>query len=344
MKSLVFIPAYAKTEIKRNILRRCIAACKSFGMDIMLTSHSPLPEDIITSVEYYIYDSDNRFGQTPGTYVWKSVGNVTTYIKSKGSHEYPIIRLLRNGLHLAKVNKYDVMIGLDFDNILSEQDIKKILELKDRMIQENKEFVFFYPPEATWVVDGKDVTGIYYDLYVTIAKLDSYLNTFDAYFPHTLEDYNLNFGRTEPNRPQCFEHYMYDAFKTKRGNTIIIEDYVKNYLNTSSINESQHTTNVYLILPGNDGKDYLYISNDTKFRQLFKVFINTTSNNILYNKEYELHATTVTESFKLIELKEDCNIKILVFQDNSIIDEHELHYEQHRRDEYTSNGKVEIKT
>ena len=109
MKSLILILAHAPTKDKQKLLKTCIERFRQATdeFDVMISSHTPIPEDIIQSADYYVYDKDNRFSNGVGTILTRSVPGVVVRIFSKYTHQYPIMRLFRNGLAVAKENEYD---------------------------------------------------------------------------------------------------------------------------------------------------------------------------------------------------------------------------------------------
>jgi len=339
MKSLLFIKAYAKTEDKRNILRKCIESCKLLGFDIALTSHSVLPEDIVNSVQYYVYDFDNRFNNGEHHLTWKRIDNITVNRRAQRSHEFPIIKLIRNVLCLAKANGYEFVYGTDFDNIYHPDDIKKLLELKERMIREEKDFIFFHPSHASWTLDGEPLVGIYYDMYVYGGRLDKFFEIFDSYFPKTLEEYNKVMAYMEKGKPQLFEYYFYDAFKQRKRNTVIVDSYVKDYLDKSSINESNinsHNT-VVEILPSNSRGHFLHISNEGINDYVFDVYIN--NNKVV---THVLSAKELSSSFVVIELVEECDVRVDILENNILVETHNLPYRKDKHPEYARLGNIEL--
>ena len=51
--------AYAPDSFRENLLRDLINKIKTLNIDIILVSHSPQSNDIINSVNYYLYDKEN---------------------------------------------------------------------------------------------------------------------------------------------------------------------------------------------------------------------------------------------------------------------------------------------
>lgn len=343
MKSLFIIPTHAPNIAKQNLLLKCIDALKAAesNFDIMITSHTPLPENIISKVEYYIYDNDNRFSNASGSIFWTYVQDFTVLRFGKYSHEYPIIRLVRNSIHLAKANEYKFFFSTDFDNIYSVEDIKKFIELKDRMMAANKEFIFFNPPNAVWVVDHIPLYGIYYDLTNFGGSVDKFLELFDNYFPKTLEEYNKKLGHIKPGRPQCLEHYFYDAFKSAKHNTLVLDQYVKEFVNNSELNKSGLANVQSMILPGEDGKYYLYMINFNTEPYVFNLRIDgqQIESYELYSQNNEKSRNT---SGKLIELNKSCDINVEVFKDGVYVDEHQMTFDINDTKKYKDLGIIKF--
>jgi hypothetical protein len=59
MKKIVLIQSHCNTEEKLQVLRKNIEKIKDLGIDILLFSHIPLPQDIVSSVKFFLYDSTN---------------------------------------------------------------------------------------------------------------------------------------------------------------------------------------------------------------------------------------------------------------------------------------------
>lgn len=339
MKSLVYITAYATTPEKQRLLLKCIRAVKSFKMDIMVVSHAPLPEHIIKETDFYIYDKDNRFNKIWGTIVWKQLNNIRINRYVGYSHQYPIIRLLRNAFHLAKGNSYDFCWGTDFDNIYSEEDIQKLIKLQERMVLEDKKFILFYPKEASWKINDTVFTGEFYDLFIMGGYVNAWVDMFDAYFPMTLEEYNTFVLEHKANEPQSLEYYIYDALRYRQTDVLQIDGYIKDYLTSSSINTSSLVNMSVMVLPANNGKHYLCINHDATTESLVKVYIN---GELL--EEHMLSGTSMERSFRLIELQTSCDISVTVFQENVMVDTHNINYRTEDAHIYEKSGSIIITT
>lgn len=355
MKSLILILAHAPTKDKQKLLKTCIERFRQATdqFDIMVSSHTPIPEDIIQSVDYYVYDKDNRFSNGGGTILTRSVPGVVVRIFSRYTHQYPIMRLFRNGLAVAKENEYDFFYETDFDNHYSKEDINKLIAWRDEMFANNKKFIFFKPENAVWTVDHTPLYGIYYDLYITGGVISEFLEIIDNYFPKKLEDFNNKLSYIERGRPACLEHYFYDAFKHKIRETFIIDKNVKEVITSSELNKSGLESTLCTILPGMDGdpipyqwpnmngKAYLVIANDNIEPYTFKVYFDET-----LVGEYILHTPMLgvqsVDSMRVVEIVKDCNIKVDVFYEGEYLKSHTLTYTAGDIEKYDKDGRVQI--
>jgi hypothetical protein len=58
-KKIVLIQSHCNTEEKKTYLLKNIQKLKTFDVDILLFSHIPLPENIISEVDFFVYDKSN---------------------------------------------------------------------------------------------------------------------------------------------------------------------------------------------------------------------------------------------------------------------------------------------
>jgi hypothetical protein len=87
MKNIVIINSYANTEEKVNLLLNYVKQVKKTNCDILLTSHLPLPQNIVTLVNYYIYDKENFLlpkERSPATWYADHEEYISLYLSNKG--------------------------------------------------------------------------------------------------------------------------------------------------------------------------------------------------------------------------------------------------------------------
>ena len=211
MKTITIIDAYVSSLEKENLLRECITSCRKLGTDIMLVTHCTLPKDIVELVDYYIFDKDNRFNQN-SVHAFKSIGNTTVFIPIKESHEYPIVKSMRNAFILAKGLGYELFYFTEFDLLFSDSDIERLKQLQSQLISQNKDFIFFQPINAAWYINNVPIYNVYYETNFFAGKISPFMEVFDSYFPHTLEEYNAKLAHISGDNPNCLEFYFFNAF------------------------------------------------------------------------------------------------------------------------------------
>lgn len=320
LKKVFIIDVYAQTEQKKNLLRRCIESVKKFGYDIILVGHCVLPEDIIQSVNYYLYDSDNTFNKNH-VFSFKIIDGVEIRKNIFKSHEYPIIRSMRLAFNTAKSMGYDFFHFTEFDHVYSDSAITEILRLESEVINEEKDYLFFRPPFAKF----HELVGEYYESCFFSGYVDKFISDFESCFPKTIDEYNERFAYRLPN---CLEHFFFELFKEK--NSLVIEDYVKHYFNDSLINISSYQDTTSDILLTDTDDVYLVITNNNHFESKYCVFYNGN----LY-QEFNLKNST-----KLIELPYTCGVLIDRYN-NGILDEKiEIIYDESKKKEYRLNGVI----
>ena len=119
-------------------------------MDILIVSHCTLPVDVIESVEYYLYDADNTFNQinfyTSYTYSNANFEIVTrTSVEDNiKSHEFPIIKSIRNALSFVKHLGYTSFVFSEYDCIFTDADINKIQQLHFKTFNKDKKYIFLF--------------------------------------------------------------------------------------------------------------------------------------------------------------------------------------------------------
>ena len=322
-KKIVIIDIYAVTEDKRNLVRKCIQSVRKLGRKIMGVSHCSLPQDIVESLDYHIFDADNQFNNNQ-VYSFRDNGIIKINNKISKSHEFPIIRSMRLGLATAKKLGFEDFILTEFDHEYSDRGISQILDLEKRMSEEGKNIVMFYPKEAIF----GEIEGQYYDTCFFISKIDYFLERFESYFPQTLEEYNLNFASRFPN---CLEHFFYELFSDQ--NPLIVDTYVKSYFSDSKINVSSYRDTDINILGDEAGNFYLAISNNNATDYEYKI----------YQNQKMIDRYTINSDFRTTVLNEFGDITIKTYKDGILDETRELVYSPDLKEKYLADGLVEIR-
>jgi hypothetical protein len=143
MKNIVIINSYANSEEKVNLLLNYVKQVKKTNVDILLTSHLPLPQNIVELANYYIYDKENFLlpkERSPATWYADHEEYISLYCSR---HGYAIIKNVYSALHFAKSLGYTDFIFSEYDNILSDNGVYKFQSIFDVLQKtEKKIFVF----------------------------------------------------------------------------------------------------------------------------------------------------------------------------------------------------------
>jgi len=138
----VFIlDCYPNTPERVEILRRRISEIKEINKPICLVTHLLPPSDIIESVDYVVYDSNNVLGD----YALSLWIVIPKYIKIVSSYERPyhgatVYTNLKNGVDFVK-SKYKYAHFIEYD---IEIDLKKYIEKISPELKRDRKLVGFY--------------------------------------------------------------------------------------------------------------------------------------------------------------------------------------------------------
>ena len=319
-KKIFIIDVYATTENKLNMLRKCIRSLEPMGIDTMIVAHCSIPEDIIKSVTYYLYDKNNKFNKNY-VYGWRIIDGIEIRNQVNESHEYPIISAMRLAFNAAKSMGYDYFYFTEFDVEYSTNGLAQLQELENRIMSENKDFAFFYPKEAIW----GDIIGQYYETIIFTGKLRPFVEKFEAYFPSNLDEYNEKFASRFPN---CLEHFFWDCFK--RSSNVITEKYANQYFSDSNINVSSYRNTRCEILLDPDENPYFVINNNDNFNYKIKLKVG--------DDEYE--ENIAGSNFKIFPIKKDCDIQVSLYDGDILHLNKTLTYSNLKKEEYKANGAI----
>lgn len=159
MKNCLIITSYPSNEYKLNILRKLLDSIKQFSknskekFDIILCSQFPIQDkEILTSVDYFLYDNDNleSFYNYGDVYTfdfhWRFVLNNNIQFTDifDNTYHFMLWKLIHMGLNFSNSMGYDFFYYLEGDSeILSENFFNKIIKLKHDTIDKDKDIVLF---------------------------------------------------------------------------------------------------------------------------------------------------------------------------------------------------------
>lgn len=324
-KKISIIDVYATTDDKKELLVKCIASVRKLGYPIMLVSHCTLPEEIIKTVDYHIYDADNQFNNN-NVVSFRQEGAIRINQRITKSHEFPIIRAMRLSLSAIKKLGYDFFYFTEFDHEYSDNGIQEIKRLEKEVIFGDYNMCIWRPPHAVF----GDIVGEYLDTCFFFGYTDYFIEKFESYFPQTLEEYNQKFTTRFPN---CLEHFFYELFSKEE--ILILQDYVKSYFTDSKINISSYGDSEYKILVDRDSDDcYLAVTNNNYTNFEYEVYFG----------DQMVDSFFIYKSFRIVPLFKKEKIKIKVYRDGFITENVNMEFSPDRIGEYRTAGDVVFET
>jgi hypothetical protein len=122
---IIVIAAYCPDLKRQDLLRNLVRYLHSNNKDILLISHSQIPEDIIKQCKFYFYDEENKFLTDDELKMWYYFFQDDFEIRSKDPYQYsvhilPVYRLFLYGLGIAKLLGYEYVHYLEYDNEITD--------------------------------------------------------------------------------------------------------------------------------------------------------------------------------------------------------------------------------
>lgn len=233
MKDLILISAYCPDEERKTLLAECIESIQPIkkDFDILIASHSYIPENIARLVDYVIYDRDNELitdwdlMNTPWFSPHENLTIVSSLI-SKSSVYLAVYKIMISALGFAKNLGYKTVHFIEYDSRLSDYselyDNSQILS-KYVAVQYKKEYKNFERNLAGAV-------GFFQSF--NIQKLNKLFTNFDR-------EQLLTILQQSPNKTnEIINHHIL----TMDGETVLFKDYSKLIQNGNFFNLSENTT------------------------------------------------------------------------------------------------------
>jgi hypothetical protein len=123
-KDLILLTAYTPDSQRKNILLDALESIDKNKFDIMVSSHSSIPEEALEYCDYFIYDKNNTLLFDPKYKLsfWFSCDAFTLYTSEYKDYNHIIAAgsLTINGLSSAKNFGYNKVHWFDYDTIFSD--------------------------------------------------------------------------------------------------------------------------------------------------------------------------------------------------------------------------------
>lgn len=255
MKDLIVIGAYCPDTERQTMLNNCIESLQNIrnDFDILISSHTIIPENITKKVDFTFYDSNNDL-LTDLEYLnqpWFSPydGGVifTTYIGNVTSTYLSVYRVLISSLGIAKTYKYNKVHYIEYDSVINDHsdlyDNSKLLDQYDSVLIKKEPRQ--YEDNLYW--------GQGFFISIKLDRLNKLFLEFDR---EKLLDILLN--STAKTNEKITEEIL-----SKDGNTIYFKDYENvisknNHYKLSNITEKESLSN-WVIPFYNPKDDKIYV-------------------------------------------------------------------------------------
>jgi hypothetical protein len=206
--SLFIITAYAPDIQRQQLLRNLIYYLKQNKRDVFLLSHSPLPQDIIDSCNYYFYDERNEV-ILDERFKWNAFFDIegAWWVESKlvaplFSTLLPVYNFILQGITISKILDYEYIHYMEYDFSINNLDL---LDKNIEHLQDNDVLLYKHN------LQGYDILLGYMCIKVSSFQLDEiyYIkeNLLNKYFGYELKVENFIFDLLFKNKNYSLKEY-----------------------------------------------------------------------------------------------------------------------------------------
>ena len=131
IKDIILISAYCPDIKRQTLLLNLVNSIPNDKFDILITSHTTIPQDIQNKVNYVFYDQENPLyhDMESSPYYWERLKNDSGYVYHtklyNPIHLLAILRLKRFGYQIAKMLGYKKLHCLEYDALVTDPEIFK---------------------------------------------------------------------------------------------------------------------------------------------------------------------------------------------------------------------------
>lgn len=149
MKRIALIQSHCNTEEKIIILRNTIKKLSDLGLDTLLFSHISLPQDIIESVNYFVYDKSNPILWEERRHVYWWANNNVKLESSVPDYGWTVFNqiiksyntITDENYEMYFVVCYDLIIDDFVEDIIKNNKIGKYRHIKPKNVNEVGDYV-----------------------------------------------------------------------------------------------------------------------------------------------------------------------------------------------------------
>lgn len=209
-KEIFIVSCFPNTKLKEKYLNDTISKLKKINKTVLIASHYPVPQYIVEKADYYIYDAynmvdtENHTLDTDGPDFWVETDqfkmeSIITY------HASALSRMFGIALEFAENRGYEYFVVMESDSIYDLDDLKRFDEFKKKMVETNKDFLFFSPKFSEFAWQNERV----YETYCYGGFLKPFLQQFR--WPTAMDGWNALIKENKFNN--CMEYLLKQKFK-----------------------------------------------------------------------------------------------------------------------------------
>lgn len=306
MKNLFIVTAFVNSVQKERTVIAALNQLKKCGHKILIVSNGILPTNIISLCDYYIYDSEDWMLPPEKSPVkWYANEHMVINLYGRGN-SFSVARNIAVALNFAKTIGFDNFVTLEYDNIIHDDDLSKLNDIFDRLIDKKAFFCTIPDGDGEWF--DTRVFGGNIDFFLTNKILPSVyeewveMTTFGQNFITAFEQ--LCVHRTRPHRElvSFFEGNNRQYFPNSQIDVEYSVDPVRVVYNSD--NEQQPV----LFLLGID-REYRVQINDNVFTTFIPRYNWVTYPLDLSVGDYDIHVTHNNETSQFNAIVNSTNIK-----------------------------------
>jgi hypothetical protein len=217
-KTITIIDSFVSNLSVLEKLKKTIKSFKEHDHIILLVSNTVPPEDLINSVDYFLYNHENKlfsesYESSNKVNLWKSYDNIVIneITEELQRHGLSVLCNLFNCLDLAKSLGFTHFQRVEVDDLYSEKGHEHIKNVPILCKEKNKKSLFY-------INEGKDVSFHYF-----FSEIDFFIDNFQRI--NSEESYKEflkqnNFGNTF----KPVEVYLHANLKNSNKNYVLLKN------------------------------------------------------------------------------------------------------------------------
>ena len=293
-KTLTIIDSFVSNNSVLLKLKESISKLKRHGNKILLVSNTVPPDEVIKTVDYFLYNHENKlfsqnFDDINYCDLWKAFPQITIHEISEEfqKHGLSVLSNIFNCLDLAKSLGYTHFQRLEVDDLYSEKGLEYMKTIPKLCSEKNKKSLFYFN-------EGKDVSFHYFY---------SEINFFFKNFPRvdseeSYKEFLKNSGFGKSFKP--VEIYLYHNLKNGDLNNVLIKngehemnsDFEGTIWNTETSQSTLHykyegcSTKIYNVSESNSVGVVSYNYNNYSVKRKIVVILKNRVETIYHHLDY----------------------------------------------------------